>query len=311
MSMENKTKPIISCITPTFNRSELLSKAIESTINQSYENWEMIIVDDGSTDNTEDVVKKIINTDNRIKYFLNPGKGGSAARNYGVKQAKGEWIAFLDDDDENLPHRFQSQLDAAIKSNSSFVVSGYNKRTRKPGDTGEDVRLELKGMGAGFPSRWLIKKELLEKVRGFDESFPSMQEIELSYRISKYEDFVLHNDVVTVKYHTPNSVSKRKDNALRGKMLLVKKHSAIIPSNELNWWQFIIAMDAWLTKDLNLASKSFNLACNMSRNKRYCIYFRFFQIMKVLNVKPNKIIRKLHSIVGKKAFTSDVIHRVI
>ena len=87
-----------SIICPVYNREYLLQKAIESVINQMYIDWELIIVDDGSVDNTKVVVEKYL-SDNRIKYFYQRNQGPSIARNYGIQNAKGSYICFLDSDD--------------------------------------------------------------------------------------------------------------------------------------------------------------------------------------------------------------------
>ena len=84
---------------PTYNRSELISRAIDSVINQSYENWELIIIDDGSTDNTYETVNKFILSEKRIKYFFQKNQERSAARNNGIRNSNGNWICFLDSDD--------------------------------------------------------------------------------------------------------------------------------------------------------------------------------------------------------------------
>jgi glycosyltransferase involved in cell wall biosynthesis len=93
--------PKVSVIIPTYNRADLLSRAIKSVIAQTYTNWELLVVDDGSTDNTKEVVKEFIKKDKRIKYLWEPNSGSpSKPRNFVAKNAKGEYIAFLDSDDE-------------------------------------------------------------------------------------------------------------------------------------------------------------------------------------------------------------------
>ena len=91
-----------SIILPTYNRAYLLPYAIESVIEQSYKNWELIIVDDGSTDNTRDLVKKYKKKDKRITYIYQDNSERSAARNNGILRASGEWVCFLDSDDKYL-----------------------------------------------------------------------------------------------------------------------------------------------------------------------------------------------------------------
>jgi glycosyltransferase involved in cell wall biosynthesis len=106
----NKEDPLISVIIPTYNRANLLTIAILSVINQTYKNWELIIVDDGSTDNTKQIVEEFIKKDPRIKYFYKENGGQGSARNLGIKNAQGEYIAFLDSDDEFLENKIKKSL---------------------------------------------------------------------------------------------------------------------------------------------------------------------------------------------------------
>jgi glycosyltransferase involved in cell wall biosynthesis len=109
---------LVSVIIPTYNREKLLPRAIDSVINQTYPNWELLIVDDRSSDNTEALVKKYISMDSRIKYLKNRRKKGpSGARNYGIINSKGEYIAFLDSDDEWAPHHLEESI---------YVLENYN-----------------------------------------------------------------------------------------------------------------------------------------------------------------------------------------
>src|SRR6056297_1274604 len=92
----------ITVVLPTFNRSKFLQESIESVLNQTYCNYELIIVDDGSTDNTSKILSKYNNID-KIKIFSQKNNGVSAARNKGIKEATFDWIAFIDSDDIWLP----------------------------------------------------------------------------------------------------------------------------------------------------------------------------------------------------------------
>jgi glycosyltransferase involved in cell wall biosynthesis len=100
-----------SIIIPTYNRAHLLSKAIESVISQTYSNWELIIIDDGSTDRTNELVDNYCKIDNRIRYIYQENAERSAARNNGIEHAKGEFICFLDSDDYYLPERLKGLFD--------------------------------------------------------------------------------------------------------------------------------------------------------------------------------------------------------
>lgn len=99
----------VSVIIPTYNRAHLLGRAIQSVLAQTYEDFEIIVVDDASTDVTEQVVKSF--ADDRINYIRHQkNKGGSSARNTGIKAAKGEFIAFLDSDDEWVPKKLEKEI---------------------------------------------------------------------------------------------------------------------------------------------------------------------------------------------------------
>lgn len=107
--------PLITVVTPTYNRGELLQKSIASVLGQTYTNWEYIIVDDGSTDNIREVMKAY--TDKRIRYVYQDNQERSAARNNGVTQATGQFICFLDSDDFYLPDHLASFAEEIVKQN--------------------------------------------------------------------------------------------------------------------------------------------------------------------------------------------------
>lgn len=303
--------PKISCIIPTYNRSAFIKEAINSVIRQTFEDWELIIVDDGSLDNTEEVVKHFIKSESRISYYKNPRKGGSAARNFGIKQAFGEYIAFLDDDDISLPHRFESQLKAVKKSGSNFLVSGYQVRNRKSNDLILENKLELKGLGAGFPSRWLVKKDLLEQVRGFDVDFPSMQDIEISYRLSEYETFVMHDEIVSIIYPTENSISKRVENSIKGKIMLMERLGAKMHPVEAAWWYFVIGQDHYRLGNITDSFKNLKEAARLDERKIFTLGYFYSKIFFSLALIPSGINLKILNYISGFRFPEIVKHQVI
>jgi glycosyltransferase involved in cell wall biosynthesis len=101
MKSGNKSDiPFFSVIICTYNRKTLITRALKSLVGQSENDWEAIIVDDGSTDNTYDTIKELLRSIDKIKYYKQDNQGSGAARNYGIQQSNGEWITFLDSDDE-------------------------------------------------------------------------------------------------------------------------------------------------------------------------------------------------------------------
>lgn len=118
---------MVSIITPTYNSSKYICQTIESIINQTYENWELLVTDDCSTDNTVELVKNYIKSDKRIKLFiLKKNSGAGIARNNSIKQANGRYIAFCDSDDKWKPEKLARQLNFLKSNNLSFTYCSYD-----------------------------------------------------------------------------------------------------------------------------------------------------------------------------------------
>ena len=118
--------PLVSIIIPTYNRAHLIGETLDSVLAQTYENWECIIVDDGSTDNTEEVVNNYIKRDTRFQYHHRPidrPKGGNAARNYGFEISKGEYVNWFDSDDLMLEDFILQKVKELERTKSQFVFS--------------------------------------------------------------------------------------------------------------------------------------------------------------------------------------------
>ncbi|MEI6752668.1 MAG: glycosyltransferase family 2 protein [Paludibacter sp.] len=120
-------KELVSIITPLYNGERFVSQTIECVLAQTYTNWEMIIVNDGSKDNSEVIVKEYVNKDNRIKLFSQPNAGSAAARNNGIRRAAGQYIALFDADDLWEPCFLESQIEL-LKEKNAFLVYGAHKR---------------------------------------------------------------------------------------------------------------------------------------------------------------------------------------
>ena len=124
--MENRG--LVSIVMPSYNTAEYIAETIESVKNQTYPYWELLIVDDCSTDNTDDVVAEYL-SDARIRYLKNDINSGAAiSRNYALREAKGKWIAFLDSDDVWLPEKLQLQIDFMLKNDYKFTCTDYRTR---------------------------------------------------------------------------------------------------------------------------------------------------------------------------------------
>lgn len=120
---------LISIIIPCFNQSAFLGETLQSVLIQTYSNWECLIIDDGSTDNSAEVAKKWVGNDQRFKYFFKNNSGVSAARNFGLKNAKGDYIQFLDSDDFLYKEKLSLSMQIIIEKKLDIVCTNYKMCT--------------------------------------------------------------------------------------------------------------------------------------------------------------------------------------
>lgn len=133
----------VSIITPNYNCGRFVAESIKCVKQQTYQNWEMIIVDDCSSDNSVEVIKEYASADNRIILILNEKNSGAAvSRNKALKAAKGKWIAFLDSDDLWLPNKLERQLEFMVKNGYNFSYHEYTEIDEK----GEELGISVSGI---------------------------------------------------------------------------------------------------------------------------------------------------------------------
>lgn len=138
--------PLVSIITPCHNAGEYIAQTIESVLMQKYRNWEMLIVDDCSTDNSADIIKDYASKDSRIKYFKTQKASGSPSlpRNIAIDNAEGEYIAFLDSDDIWYPEKLECQVGFAIENGYHFVYADYEKMDYEGHQNDRFIRMPIK-----------------------------------------------------------------------------------------------------------------------------------------------------------------------
>lgn len=192
--------PVVSVVIPTHNRATLLCRAIASVLSQSFNELECIVVDDGSTDNTAQAVAAI--QDSRLVYLRHEtSRRASAARNTGIRHARGKYIAFLDDDDEWLQDKLKLQIDLLSKLPGTVGMvycwldyfSGDEKvNEHHPRLRGNVFPYVLDRQAIGNSSTLLVRREAVERVTGFDESLPRGNDGDFIRRVSReYEvDYV-------------------------------------------------------------------------------------------------------------------------
>ena len=227
--------PTVSVIIPTYNRGHLLGRALQSVLHQTFTDLEIIIVDDGSNDKSESLVKWDHNP--RIRCIRhNENKGVSAARNTGIEAARGKYIGFLDDDDEWLPEKLLKQIQAfkEARPETGIVYTAFRRIVRDAQYTIPSPRKRqidgsmFKNLFWGnfiTASAVLIKKECFEKAGMFDEELPSFQDWDLWLRMARHYPFAYIDEPLAIQYGQEDSLSSNSEAALPALDLIFAKYS--------------------------------------------------------------------------------------
>jgi glycosyltransferase involved in cell wall biosynthesis len=196
----------ISVVIPSFNRAEVLPRALHSVLSQTRSPDQVILVDDGSTDGTSDLVAREFPT---VTVLLQENRGVSSARNLGVASSTCKWIAFLDSDDEWLPEKLQVQLNELTR-NDGYRVCHCDELWIRRGVRVNPMKKHRKKGGWIFrdclplcvvsPSAVILERALLESIGGFDESLPACEDYDLWLRIAAFHPVLFVDMPLLVKY---------------------------------------------------------------------------------------------------------------
>ena len=247
----NVTQPSVSVILPTYNRAHLLSESIGSVSAQTYSDFEILVVDDGSTDNTRAVVGTM--EDKRIRYVgLTKNGGQAAARNIGIKEAKANLIAFQDSDDIWLPEKLDMQMSTLRESppRTGVVYTAYERicdnrseilPSRRIMTKTGDVHARLLRGNFITTQTTLVRRECFKISGGFDQGQRSMDDWDLFIRLSKDYDFAFV-DKVLVKYRVlSDSVSIDPDRFVSSYERILHRHGDEIPADsDLRAWHYSV-----------------------------------------------------------------------
>ena len=212
--LENSWK--VSVIIPSYNSGKFLDEAVQSVVSQTYQNLEIIVVNDGSDDCTEEVAQKWQVADRRIKYIKHSrNQGLSAARNTGIKNAIGEYIAFLDADDVWLPKKIEIQIEKIKETNTDLAFSDWyvwdpqkDIKTKVFGSSPikgkKDLLKFLIKKNFGNPSTAILRKAGLNRIGLFDESLPSSEDYDLWLRfiLSGMKIIFINQPLVYYRVHS-------------------------------------------------------------------------------------------------------------
>jgi glycosyltransferase involved in cell wall biosynthesis len=189
-------KPLVSVIIPAYNAARTLETTVQSVYGQSLQDFEIVIVDDGSKDNTLEVARRIAASDSRIKVVAQSNSGAAAARNAGIKAATGEYVAFLDADDLWLPQKLERQIAllnsekdaAAVQTGAYYVNDDLEVLSVRPCVIPEDVLLETL-LFRSFPalmSTLLVKRSAFDKIGLLNTKLVILEDWELAIRLSRF-----------------------------------------------------------------------------------------------------------------------------
>ena len=198
------TEPV-SVIIPTYNRRELLGLAIDSVLNQTYDNFELLVIDDGSDDGTDEFVASY---GNKVRYLYQDNLGASAARNTGIRAARHDLLAFLDSDDQFTSEKLECQVSAMLRE-PDFLISHtdeiwyrrgklLNQKNKHEREGGDVFQRSLEMCVIGM-STVMARREVFVMFGLFDESLPCCEDYDLWIRVSCKQSFLLVPEPLTIK----------------------------------------------------------------------------------------------------------------
>ena len=248
-SSDDASQPLVTVIIPTYNRAYCIKRSIRSVLAQTYSNLELIIVDDASTDNTEQVVGEI--GDPRLKYICCPTNGGAAAaRNLGLTIAKGEYIAFQDSDDEWLLEKLEKQVAIMDRLDDAYgatfggkilygrnadgvrgkYLSCYVPDGRRINE--DNIRSTIVQNNAISPQTLMLRKSVIDEIGGFDERLPCNNDWEFNLRLSQHTQIDYCGEPLVTAFISDDSISQNTKYQIISLMIITKKHKHIFVHNK-------------------------------------------------------------------------------
>lgn len=225
--------PHISVVLPTYNRQGSLGRAIGSVLGQTFENLELIVVDDGSTDDTGTLLSSF--DDPRLLFIRTDGpRGAAVARNEGIKRARGTLVAFLDSDDEWVSTKLAEQVALLDRSGAhvgavggAYIIHSPDERILVRShalETASDYEGDLLEGPCCITPVWLVRREALADIDGFDESLPCLEDWDLLLRLSQVTTLTAVATPVLHKYGSPDSLGANLERRLDALTSIEERH---------------------------------------------------------------------------------------
>lgn len=240
--------PVVSVVIPTYNRGDVLGRSIRSVLEQTYSDFEVLVVDDGSSDHTASVVRDF--DDSRVNYLAHEeNRGAAAARNTGIRAANGEFIAFQDSDDEWLPRKLEKQMAVfdRVPEEVGVVYSAFydiaEEETNRVPDTATesidgDVHERLLEFNFISTQVAVVRRGCFRTVGLFDEDLPRLIDWELWIRLSEQYRFEFIDEPLVKVYRQPDSISEDDSAGVLARDRILEKHRHRFDPSELAAQQF-------------------------------------------------------------------------
>lgn len=244
--------PKVSVLIPTRNRARLLREAIVSVLGQTFQDFEIVVIDDASADDTQSVIANL--SDARIRYFRHAkNRGEAASRNAALAHASGRYVAFLDDDDTWLPEKLAAQVEILDRSPQRVggVYTAYYRVDMETGATISTVPAEKRGNiygelraqnWVGSPSAVMVRRECFDKVGLFDEEIKFGVDYDMWIRISRYYEFeALNRPLLRYAVHA-DRLSADTGTILRGKEDQLEKYADYFGADRRSYGRYLLSL---------------------------------------------------------------------
>ena len=294
INLRNERAPLVSIVLPVYNGEKYLAESLDSVLAQSYQNWELVIINDGSTDGTENLILNY--RDKRIKYLPNDGnKGIIFSLNRGLQESNGQYIARLDADDVALPYRIEKQVEFLSENLDYALCGSYFQTIDSNGKLLKNVRFPANNRDAQsylllhncFCHSAIMMRSIIAKKLKYDEKFQVCEDYDLWYRISRTGK-ILNLPVFTTLYRVhDNNMSTRKSEIMFAHVNKINKR---------------------ILDDLGIEYSSTELAAH---SNALCYNASFFKQSDNMNMLENWMV-KLHSYIKiKDDYNADLCYKIL
>ena len=277
---------LISVIIPTYNRENVIIESLQSVLKQTYKNIELIVIDDNSNDNTNEIIKTI--NDDRLHYYkLDSNHGAGFARNFGLEKATGDYIAFQDSDDFWHSSKLEKQMSLLLSLPKEYALVFCSLKT----DYGKGITPTLNsGIKNGYlfkklkkgnfisTQTILSKKTALLKINGFDENLPALEDWDLALKISKLYKIAHLKEVLVDLRISKNSITRNHSKVLDAMYLLIDKYSEDLTNMEFKKWNYNASFNALKANRLDEARILLFKAFNFKSKFGILAIFRFLRL---------------------------------